>query len=311
MAVRRRALPPPTVFGSFGHAFGRVWPCFFPLLALELFRSATVGVVQVVAGTLMEAGSATAALLYLASIVFMQLPFAYGILDAHVRAARGESPSFGHLLGGYRVIPAAIASAVLTFVAVGIGLVLLVVPGIYLAVRLAFVTFVVAHERRGPIEAMRESWRRSAGRFWPMLGGALLAAFLGSVSLLIASALVPLVMFSAMSGGAAASGPMVVVLLVGVLVALVLAVPALLFVQLAFASYFVGVSPRRRVRPAEQQSLAEYRAERVLGAAPVTHQIARCECGTRIRVPASVTRKAVRCPRCRGIVHLDQALEPA
>lgn len=63
---------------------------------------------------------------------------------------------------GVRFIVAFVASLV-AGVAVLVGLVLLVVPGLYLAVRLYLVLPAVMLDDRGPLEACGESWARTAG----------------------------------------------------------------------------------------------------------------------------------------------------
>lgn len=51
----------------------------------------------------------------------------------------------------------------ITSIAVAIGLVLLVVPGIFLAVSFAFAQVYVAVENQGPFEAISSSWSLASG----------------------------------------------------------------------------------------------------------------------------------------------------
>lgn len=61
-------------------------------------------------------------------------------------------------------------AALLTMLATGIGFILLIVPGIILAVRLGFTSFAVIEEGLKPIPALKRSWELTRGRFWPLLG---------------------------------------------------------------------------------------------------------------------------------------------
>lgn len=97
-------------------------------------------------------------------------------------------------------LPALFAVTLIATVFVGVGLLLLVLPGLYLAVRLAFAAPAVAVEGRGPIEGLRTGWAASKGRgleVGMLLGFTAIAAslavlvpFLGGV--VVALAVLPL-----------------------------------------------------------------------------------------------------------------------
>lgn len=60
---------------------------------------------------------------------------------------------------------------ILTALAVSSGLLLLILPGLYIGIRLAFAEFYCVMEGKGPFEAIRASWASSADFFWPLLQG--------------------------------------------------------------------------------------------------------------------------------------------
>lgn len=60
---------------------------------------------------------------------------------------------------------------ILTALAVSTGLLLLILPGIYIGVRLAFAEFYCVMEGKGPVESIRVSWASSNEFFWPLLQG--------------------------------------------------------------------------------------------------------------------------------------------
>ena len=54
--------------------------------------------------------------------------------------------------------------------AVLFGLVLFIIPGVILLVRWSIAVPIVLSEREGVSAALRESWHRTEGHFWPILG---------------------------------------------------------------------------------------------------------------------------------------------
>jgi uncharacterized membrane protein len=57
---------------------------------------------------------------------------------------------------------------ILTGIALFIGFICLIIPGIILAVGLAFVPYLVVERGLGPIESMKESWRITKGHKWTL-----------------------------------------------------------------------------------------------------------------------------------------------
>lgn len=59
---------------------------------------------------------------------------------------------------------------IVSTIAILVGLVLLVVPGILLLVRWWIAVPLLLQSDKGAFDALRESWRATEGRFWPLLG---------------------------------------------------------------------------------------------------------------------------------------------
>ncbi len=57
----------------------------------------------------------------------------------------------------------AIGAYIVFSIAVGIGLLLLVIPGIYIAIRLFFFDYFLVDQRQGAIEALKSSWNMTKG----------------------------------------------------------------------------------------------------------------------------------------------------
>jgi len=63
-----------------------------------------------------------------------------------------------------------LGTSILATLAIGIGFVLLIVPGIIAMILFMFSTIIVIDRELGPIDAMKESMRITAGHRWSLLG---------------------------------------------------------------------------------------------------------------------------------------------
>ena len=83
-----------------------------------------------------------------------------------------------------RVFPIAIAASVLQVLIVVGGMILLIIPGIFLFVKLVFVQQAVVIEKKGIISSLKYSWNLVSGRWWETFAFVLiLGVLLGLLSL--------------------------------------------------------------------------------------------------------------------------------
>src|SRR5665213_2834342 len=94
-----------------------------------------------------------------------------GMMIANIAAvSRGETPAFGTALSlSLRRLLAMIGATILFGLAVGVGFVLLLIPGIYLAVRLQLFLVPLIIEPQGPAASLGTSWRLVGGNWWRAL----------------------------------------------------------------------------------------------------------------------------------------------
>lgn len=115
--------------------------------------------------------------------------FKYGANIMFVHAARGIRPEFETLIKGFKenylhIILASLLTIALTIM----GTILLIIPGIIVACRLAFVSYLVMDRKLDPIVAVEESWRLTRGYGWTIFAMGLTSFFiyiLGFVMLFI------------------------------------------------------------------------------------------------------------------------------
>lgn len=78
-----------------------------------------------------------------------------------------------------RLLPAFLSTVVVSFVVgvlVTLGLIVFVIPGVFLIVSLQFTLFAVSVEDAGPIAALSRSWDLASGNRWGLLGLILLVS---------------------------------------------------------------------------------------------------------------------------------------
>jgi hypothetical protein len=123
------------------------------------------------------------------AVGFALLPMQMGYAIVARKMLRGESYQFGDLFGGYKMAAELIVVYVLYGLLVVLGMVLLVLPGIYLAIALAWGPYLLLFYGKGAGEALKASRKVIGANWWSMFGFFLVAGLL----LNLAGALVCLV----------------------------------------------------------------------------------------------------------------------
>ncbi len=111
------------------------------------------------------------------------------IITISLMIADGKTPVWNDLFlkyGNYKVFLNYLIASILSTIIVGVGLLLLIIPGIYLAIRLQFYRFlVVDKEGIGPVMALKESWRMTENHTWNLFLFMLLVILLNFVGVLL------------------------------------------------------------------------------------------------------------------------------
>jgi uncharacterized membrane protein len=185
-------------------------------LFLDLFLITTVvGVVLSPVGMIQgldgreTAGGVLLNIFMLAYIVLLFAPIDYGSAFVFLKAVRNEPFEVKDLFLPFENYLNVVLGRLLTHAIIGMGIMLLIVPGIIFACRLAFVKYLIMDRKMDPVPAVKESWRMTRG-------------YAGKIFLLGLLA-IPL----AIAG--------LICLVVGI-------VPVIIWVRCAFASMFFAVS---------------------------------------------------------------------
>jgi hypothetical protein len=152
----------------------RARPVLFLALALavvapyELIVLAATGAAPLAEGSTKPATALT--------LMLVEFAFVGPLISAlHARAVadvgRGGRPMIAQVAReGAGVLPVAAAAQIVAGIGIGIGFIFFVIPGLWLAVRLAVVAQVAAVERTDWMGALRRSAELVRGSFWHTLG---------------------------------------------------------------------------------------------------------------------------------------------
>lgn len=123
-------------------------------------------IIQIIVGMLQE--GMPGILTFLLSLVVSTLLYV-GLIHVYLKAHDNvESPQYKDLWNP-SVFWSYLGLSILLFIIVGIGFVLLIIPGIFLAIALGMSGFALVDRKLNPIEALKESWRLTKGNRWKLL----------------------------------------------------------------------------------------------------------------------------------------------
>lgn len=151
----------PGVISSYSNGWTQLWRHF-----LALFLIGVIFVALLVVGGILELLPILGIILGIAYEVFFLYPLNYGQSFAYLKASRGDEVEVQDMFAVFQNYWNAVGAFVLTSIILAIGFILLIVPGIFLACKLAFVPYLVVDKKMGVTEAISASWRLTKGHGW-------------------------------------------------------------------------------------------------------------------------------------------------
>lgn len=154
----------PGVGASYDNGWRRLWK-YFPELLLIVIVYIAISIPSGV-NSWFPGSAVVVALGFFTTLysVFVVNPVGYGVAYASLKAARGEKPEVADMFEGFKNYLNVVAASLLTAVIIAVGFILLIVPGIIFACKLAFVPYLVLDKKLNATEAIRESWNMTNGR---------------------------------------------------------------------------------------------------------------------------------------------------
>ncbi|MCP4974986.1 MAG: hypothetical protein GY931_02380 [Maribacter sp.] len=175
--VKEERKPQATISGSYKYGWQQMWKYFLYLFIITI----VVGLLEAPVSAIQDSEWENTP-----GIILLQLLIAaYGLLFLpvvkyggdllYLRGIRNEKVDVSELFDGFKKNYLNIILAnLLTFAIIGIGFVFFIIPGIILACRLAFVSYLVMDKNMEPVAAVEKSWEMTRGYGWKIFGMALL-----------------------------------------------------------------------------------------------------------------------------------------
>lgn len=132
--------------------------------------------------------------------VFVGGPIGYGVNWVFLKAVRGERIEIRDMFSVFQKnYWNAVVANIVVGVIIGLGIVMLIVPGIIFACRLAFVPYLVIDREMDVMDALRVSWDMTRGHGWQIFFMGFLAIFIviGGLICLIVGVIIAIMWISA------------------------------------------------------------------------------------------------------------------
>jgi uncharacterized membrane protein len=175
----------PSVGGSFSYGWRKMFEkAFLPLLLAVIIAGLLNGPVganwKADGGDWFNMVWVLPIALFSVAYGFLFMPvISYGEKFLFLQAMRGEDADIKYLFEGFKTKYLKIVLANLIVIALAIiGFILLIVPGIIVLCRLAFVPYLVMDKDLEPMQAVEKSWQMTRGHGWKIFWMAIISFFL-------------------------------------------------------------------------------------------------------------------------------------
>jgi hypothetical protein len=189
-----------SVFSYYGYAWGKLWKYFLELLLITIVSTLVflpaLGLDNDGSNIFSERffsidlffvsfeGFGAYIILAIAYVLLFQWPLEYGISYVNLKAARGEKFQVKNMFDVFDNYWNAVFANLLVVTIIGFGFMLLFVPAIIFACKLAFVPYLIVDKKMDAVEAVKTSWEITNGYTWQIFLIGFLAFFIFFLGLL-------------------------------------------------------------------------------------------------------------------------------
>ncbi len=176
--IKETRIPIATISGSYRYGWQQMWKYFLYLFLVTIivaFAGAPVSIFKD-SESVITSGMIALQILLAAYWLLLMPVIDYGADLMCLRGMRNEKINISEMFDGFKKNYLNIILAhLLTVAIIGLGFIFLIVPGIILACRLAFVPYLVMDKNLEPVAAVEKSWEMTRGYGWKIFGIGLLA----------------------------------------------------------------------------------------------------------------------------------------
>ena len=151
----------PGIISSYNNGWTQLWKHF---LVLFLIFLVTIGFA--VAGSVLGLIHILGIIVGIAYPIFFSNPLSYGSSFAYLKASRGENVEVQDIFSAFKNYWNAVGASILTGIIVVVGFIFVLVPGIFLACKPAFVPYLVVDKKMSVTQAISASWNMTKGHGW-------------------------------------------------------------------------------------------------------------------------------------------------
>lgn len=180
---------------STGDNYGKGWNLIFTTFIELLVVTLVYAVIQIPTnGFQFKADGFSDFELYMIPIILLAIgygifisgPIGYSVKWVFLKAVRREKIEIKDMFAVFeRNYWNAVIAGLVTTIIIIIGFLMLIVPGIYFACRLAFVPYLVIDEKMEAMEALKASWAMTKGHGWTVFFMGILAFFIVIAGLIV------------------------------------------------------------------------------------------------------------------------------
>ncbi len=123
--------------------------------------------------------------IFLLALVVFVLIIRIGYNKIFLEMFDGNQIKFSDIFKQYPIFWKYVAVSIIFPILVLVGIVLLIIPGIFWAVRFSFSHIILVDTKMGPIESMKESYAITKGSFWKLLLFWLVVGMINLVGLIV------------------------------------------------------------------------------------------------------------------------------
>lgn len=173
-----------SVFNTFSKAWDLAFSDFWPFFAVILL----VGIIDFVSSVFSSGNNFHIGLFVISMVLgfFISRPIKMSSDWVFLKAARKDDYEILDMFSVFkRNYWNAVGASFLSLLFVGLGLILLIIPGIIIGIRLVFVPYLVIDKKLGAMAAIKASWEMSRGYSWKIFGMSLLSILIAIAGILV------------------------------------------------------------------------------------------------------------------------------